>query len=283
MINTPNGRHRVRLAGEGHPLLVVPGGPGFGATYLVESVTELLADSHRLVFIDQRGTGGSPVGDGGLSIEAYVEDTAAIADELGIDRFDIMGHSFGGLQTMLVTVAYRDRVRRTILIDGDAPTRHLFQSAFGPGTPIYERTRPEDLEEMAAITAVPEWMFDQERLERWIVLEFRPFYKDPSMSARVPHDFDGERHNQWRITSTTIRSALGDWDITPLLPTVTNPVLLVYCRDSILGPDIPATYDKLLPNSRLVWVDGGHTPPAEDPEAFASAVRSFFEPGTVIA
>jgi len=283
MVDTPNGTHRVRLAGEGRPLLVVPGGPGFGATYLVESVTELLGDRHRLVFIDQRGAGRSPVGTGDLSIEAYVEDAAAIADELGIGHFDIMGHSFGGLQTMFVAATYPTRVDRVILIDGDAPTRNLFEAAFAPGTPIYQRTRPEDVEEKAAIMAAPDWMFDQKQLDRWVILEFRAFYKDPSMSAMVPHDFDGEMHNQWRATSSAVRSALGDWDITPLLPSVASPVLLVYCRDSILGSEIPATYDKLLPNSRLVWVEGGHTPPAEDPLAFASAVRSFFASGTAVA
>ncbi len=275
MVDTPNGTHRVRVAGEGPPLLVVPGGPGFGATYLIESVGGLLGDCRRLVFVDQRGAGGSPVGNGDLSIEAYVDDTVAIADELGIERFDIMGHSFGGLQTMLVAAKNGNRVDRVILIDGDAPTCRLFKAGFAPGTPIHERTRPEDLEEQAAITAAPDWMFDQDKLNRWIILEFRPFYEDPSTSARIPHDFTGARHNQWKITSSTVRSALGDWDITPLLPAVTNPVLLVYCRDSILGPDVPATYHDLLPNSHLVWVDGGHDPPAEDPEAFGAAARSF--------
>lgn len=256
-------------------MLVVPGGPGFGATYLIQSVGELLGDYRRIVFVDQRGAGGSPVGNGGLGIESYVDDIVAIADELGIELFDIMGHSFGRLQTMLVAAHYGNRVDRVILIDGDAPTRRLFEAAFAPGTPIHARTRPEDLAEKAAITAAPDWMFDQAKLDRWIILEFRPFYTDPSTSARIPHDLNGARHNQWKITSSKVRTALGDWDITPLLPAVSNPVLLIYCRDSILGPDVPATYHQLLPNSHLVWVDGGHDPPAEDPEAFAVAARNF--------
>ena len=78
-IDTPNGPHRVRLSGDGPPLLVIPGGPGFGTTYLVNSLTELLGDTHQLVCIDQRGAGGSPVGSGDLSIDASVEDTAAVA------------------------------------------------------------------------------------------------------------------------------------------------------------------------------------------------------------
>lgn len=265
LLDIANGVHCARLTGEGPPLLVIPGGPGFGAIYLVESVTALLGDSHSLVFVDQRGTGGSPVGDAPLSIEAYVQDTAAVAVALGIDRFDIMGHSFGGLQAMLVAAAFPDLVRRIVLMDGDAPTKSLFKSALAPGTPIYQRTLSEDIAEKAAITASPDWMFDQEQLDRWMILEFRPFYTDPSMSARIPHDFNGERYNQWRITSEAVRASLGEWDIRPLLPAISAPVLLVNCRDSILGTAIPHRYEELLPDVRLVWVDGGHTPPSEDP------------------
>ena len=175
---------------------MIPGGPGFGATYLVESITELLGDSRQLVFIDQRAAGGSPVGSGDLSIDAYVEDTAAVADAFGIERFDIMGHSFGGLQTILVAAAFPDRIDRIILIDGDAPTKRLLTSAFAPGTAIHRRTRAEDVSEQASIAATEDWMFDEEQLDRWIILEFRPYYSEPTVSARIPHDFDGTRYNQ---------------------------------------------------------------------------------------
>jgi pimeloyl-ACP methyl ester carboxylesterase len=115
-------------------------------------------------------------------------------------------------------------------------------------------------------------MYDQTRLDRWLILECRAYFKDPSMSARVPHDFDGARYKQWKITDPAIRASLGDWDITPLLPMIEAPVLPIYARESILGFDVPATYEHLLPDAQLVWVNGGHTPPAEDPGAFAAPV-----------
>jgi pimeloyl-ACP methyl ester carboxylesterase len=143
--------------------------------------------------------------------------------------------------------------------------------------PINQRTRPEDLAEKASITAATDWMFDQESLDRWMILEFRALYTDPSTSATIPHDFDGTRYNQWKVTEPTIRASLGEWDVTSILPSIDAPVLLVYCRESILGLEVPATYERLMPDARLVWVDGGHTPPAEDPDAFAAAVRSFLK------
>jgi pimeloyl-ACP methyl ester carboxylesterase len=280
MLDTSNGVHRVRLAGLGPPLLVIPGMPGIGATYLVEDVTALLGESHRLVFIDQRGAGKSPVGQRPLTIEAYVEDVAAVADALAIEEFNIMGHSFGGLQTTYVAAAYPDRIRRIILLDSAAPTRELSHSAFAPGTAIHRRTRTEDTEEKASITASPNWMHDQKKLDRWLILEFRAFYSDPTTSATLPHDIDGDMYHQWRITEKAVGKSLGNWDITPLLPSIQAPVLLINCRESILGTDIPHVYEDLLPNVQLVWVKGGHTPPTEDPTAFASAVEAFFNSET---
>jgi pimeloyl-ACP methyl ester carboxylesterase len=118
-------------------------------------------------------------------------------------------------------------------------------------------------------------MSDQAQLDRFIILKFLAFYTDPSMSARVPHDFDGARYNQWKITESAIRASLGDRDITPLLPMIEAPVLPIYGRESILGFDVPATYEHLLPDAQLVWVNGGHTPPAEDPGVIAAAALIF--------
>jgi len=274
-INTPNGSHRVRIAGTGPPLLVIPGGPGFGATYLIESVTEALGDHHQLVFIDQRGTGRSPVGRGDLTMEAYVEDIVAIAIALDLEQFDLMGHSFGGLQTMYVAAAHSGRVRRIVLLDGVAPSRPLHGAALAPGTAIHARSRPEDAAEQASISADADWMFDQEKLNRWIVLEFRSWYSDPTTSSKIPHDFDGAMYQQWQRTQPLVYRALGDCDIAGALPSIGIPTLLVYCRESILGRDVPETYNRLLPNSALVWVGGGHDPAFEDPAAFAAAVLSF--------
>ena len=53
-VKTPNGTHRVRTAGSGFPLLVVQGGPGLRAKYLVWSLGDLLATTCSLIFLDQR-------------------------------------------------------------------------------------------------------------------------------------------------------------------------------------------------------------------------------------
>lgn len=276
MVDTPNGAHRIRTTGSGFPLLVVPGGPGYGARYLIWSLGDLLGQTCSLIFLDQRGTGGSPVGVGDLSIDAYASDMAAVLDGLGIDRTDIYAHSFGALQTVLFAAQFPDRVRRIVIEEGMPPSAQLRAEAFGPGTPIETRRTPSDLDEVAEIQEDPEWMFDHDKLLRWADVDYRWMYANPSTSAQVPIDMDGNGYFQFRATEAAVNTALGnDYDLTPQVSAVFSETLLVCARDSILGTVVAEAYESLLPQSELVWLEGGHLPSAEDPKEFQPLVTSF--------
>ncbi|MEA2001037.1 MAG: alpha/beta hydrolase [Actinomycetota bacterium] len=275
MVDTPNGPHMVRSVGSGSPMMVVPGGPGWGADYMIDSLSEALAGAHRLVFVDQRGTGASPVGIGPLTADAFIQDMAAIADRLGIDELDVLGHSFGGLQVLMFAIAYPDRVGQIVIADGDPPTRGLWERASASGSPFDQRTRPEDIAEMAAVTADPDWMADQALLDRYLVAAYRPLYASPTVATTIRHGMDGKRFTQLQLTTQAVRDELGAWDITAQLTNVSAPVLLVYCRESIHGTATAESLRGALPNSKLIWVEGGHAPFIEDPSAFTSAVNAF--------
>jgi proline iminopeptidase len=51
----------VREIGEGHPILVLHGGPDFDHSYLLPEM-DRLAESRRLLYYDQRGRGRSAAG-----------------------------------------------------------------------------------------------------------------------------------------------------------------------------------------------------------------------------
>ena len=275
-IETPNGPHLVRTAGRGPELLVLPGGPGWGAEYLLESVTRLLGDRHRLIFVDQRGTGSSPVGTGPLMADAYVADVAAIADQLGLGSFDILGHSFGGLQALLFAIAHPERIDRMVLVEADAPRRALWEKLSEPGSPWAQRTLAADTATVAAITAEPDWMSDQDLVDSYLVAAYRPMYVDPAIAEQIRHGMNGARLTQMESTTKAVRTSLGAWDLTADLPALTVPTLLVFCHQSIFGPEGAEELHSLLPDSDLVWVAGGHAPFIEDPDAFGAVVEAFF-------
>ena len=276
MLDTPNGVHHVRTVGSGFPLMVIPGGPALGAGYLVWSLRGILSPSCSLMFLDQRGSGDSPVGTGPLTVEAFAADMAGVLDSAGIEKTDLFAHSFGALQTILFAAQFPDRVRRIVLSEAMPPIAHLTAKAFGPGTPRDLRREQADDDGIARLRADPRWMFDEDKLKRWVAMEYRWMYLDPSMSERIPVEMDGDGYLQFKETEAAVNAALGnDYDFTSHISSINSETLLIYTSDSILGTAAANTYHELLPRSELTWLEGGHLPSAEDPDAFESAVTSF--------
>ena len=77
-----------------------------------------LRQSRRAVAVDLRGHGRSePPSDGRYSIEAHGRDVAAVADALGLDRFALVGHSFGAGVALAYAAMEPARVTHLLLAD----------------------------------------------------------------------------------------------------------------------------------------------------------------------
>ena len=90
----------VRGAGPGLPLMVLNGGPGVAHDYmLVSDVWDNLARRRRVVFYDQRGTGRSAVlaPRQTCTLADQIADLDALRARLGIERMDVLGHSWAAI------------------------------------------------------------------------------------------------------------------------------------------------------------------------------------------
>lgn len=87
---------------------------------------EHLRNNRRSVAFDLRGHGcSSPPTDGDYSIESQAEDIAAVADSSGIDRFVLVGHSFGGTVAIAYAGAHPERVAGLLLADPSGDARRV--------------------------------------------------------------------------------------------------------------------------------------------------------------
>src|SRR4029453_17346152 len=87
------------LGGDGLPLIVLHGGPGLDHPHL-RPWLDPLAHSFRVVYLDERGQGRSErVDPTTLSLEIFARDVDLIAEALELDRFALLGHSFGAIIT----------------------------------------------------------------------------------------------------------------------------------------------------------------------------------------
>ena len=90
------GRLRVDDGGRGGlPVLLIHGNGGNRTQWKAQ--LEHLRATRRAVAFDLRGMGESePAGDADYSVAGFSQDVAVVADTLGLDRFVLVGHSYGG-------------------------------------------------------------------------------------------------------------------------------------------------------------------------------------------
>ena len=87
----------VEQLGGGFPVIVLHGGPGLDHQEF-RPYLDPLAVQYRLVYVDQRGQGRSEgVDPAALSLDRFARDVDLLARALGLDRFAVLGHSFGAI------------------------------------------------------------------------------------------------------------------------------------------------------------------------------------------
>jgi pimeloyl-ACP methyl ester carboxylesterase len=115
-VHTPAGRVHVLVGGRGEGTLLFV--PGMGAS--AGDFTELLAQlarRHRVVAIDLPGSGLSdPVAFKGHPGRCWNQVILGVADQLGITKFDLVGHSLGGLAVGGFAIAHQERVGKLVLL-----------------------------------------------------------------------------------------------------------------------------------------------------------------------
>jgi pimeloyl-ACP methyl ester carboxylesterase len=106
-------RLNVTVWGDGEPAVFVHGSFGWGTETWEEQ--RPLADSYRLLLVDRRGFGGS-ARNGRVDFERDAEDVAGL---LG-DGAHVVGHSYGGLVSLLAAAQRPDAVRSLTVIEPPA-------------------------------------------------------------------------------------------------------------------------------------------------------------------
>lgn len=247
------------------PALVLIHGLG-GAKEDFEGHIDTLAEKGwRVVAFDLPGHGASARSSStsAYSLDAFADDTLAVADSFHLDRFHLLGHSAGGMVARRVALAHPERVASLILVD----TTHGPLPGLDPA-----------LAEAAAWIALNPGM---EELRR------RMTERDPLgtpahqrlMSERPGYEEFNER--KWAALSPEMYAALvvemaTQPDQLQDLGRITCPTLVMVGEQDTLLIDDALRMAEAIPGARLVVVsDAGHAPQLETPDAFAREVQVF--------
>ncbi|WP_235480726.1 alpha/beta fold hydrolase [Agromyces sp. Leaf222] len=243
------------------PALVVPGGPCRGVDYL-EDLAGVGAE-RQLVVLHPRGTPTSGGRSNGWWADA--DDLIALADHLGLDRFDVIGHSAGSRLVLAASARFPDRLRRLALI---TPAAAWLTDAAWDGDAIGgRRGDPAVIAALESLTGAQP--VDQRQWDAARAVEAPAGYAHWTARERTHSTVGGRELAAVEAWFTGIP----DDAVTRILASPRIPTLVIAGDADILSGVAPvAAYAEALGAELRMIPDCGHYPWVEQPEAFRAAL-----------
>jgi class 3 adenylate cyclase len=217
---------------------------------------ERLAQGRMVIKYDRGGSGLSDRNVTDFSLEAALLEIDAVADSLGLRRFDLLGNYAGGFAGIRYATLHVDRVRRLIL-----------WSAFGALSDI-----PPGAMALAGV-ADKDWLYFTEAIA-------------PSLLG-WPEGKESREYAAFARECMTPElymasiEAVREWDVSGDCPQVTCPTLVLHRRQVLVPPlEAARRLASMIPSARLVVLEGASREVyIGDSEAVARAIDEFLGAG----
>ncbi|MCA1726936.1 MAG: alpha/beta fold hydrolase [Actinobacteria bacterium] len=263
----------IEERGSGFPIVLLHGGPGLDHHEFGDYL-DPLADEFRLVFVDQRSQGRSDLAlEHTWRIENMAEDVVHLAWALELDRYAVLGHSFGAFVALQNAVDFPGMASATIVSSGVASARHLVAVDRN-----LARFEPEEMRQRVKAS------WDRERSARThadvasILADQMPFHFADPLDPRIG---DYERRSAGARYAPDVLRAFaergGAIEVEDRLPHVLQPLLVLAGRhDRACTVEAAEAITAGPPHAELVVFEhGAHMTFVEENRAYLDAVRRF--------
>lgn len=220
---------------------------------------------HQLVRYDERGTGLSDRAVADLSLDAFVSDLEAVVDAAQIDQFPLLGISQGGPVAIAYAVRNPEKVSHLILF-----------GSFAAGWK--KSSLPADVLEkrFAQVSLIRQGWGSKNPAFRqfWTTLCIPDGHPDETASFNELQKASASAENAARIFE-----AIGDFDVSDLLPELEVPVLILHSREDATVPfEEGRRLASAMRNARFVTLESrDHILLSHEPswQRFVREVRNF--------
>ena len=269
---------------DGEPILFLHGFPESHRTWRYQ--LDALADRYRVLAPDQRGFAASdkPEGVENYETDRIVADVMALADALGLDKFTLAGHDWGGAVAWMAALTHPVRVKRLIIVNAPHPLifqKSLIDDPAQREASQYIRFFRSPAAE-AAITAMgPEGFLDRVLLShadgtRLTAEDRRHYVDDWSQPGVITTMLNWYRASKIVVPEPGEEASAPLWTHAPF-PKLKMPVLVVWgLKDSALLPVQLDGLHEQVEDLRLVTSPAaGHFITWEEPGTVTGAIRDF--------
>lgn len=245
-----------------------------------------LSRDYRVFAPDQRGFARSskPVGVENYTLDKPIADLIALADAVGVEKFTLVGHDWGGAIAWGAALKHPERIERLAIVNAPHPL-------------IFQRSTFDDMGQRKASQYIR--AFRVPGMENYIAGDLDNFF-DKTFKGHFDLDFSPEEKAayidewsqpgaieamlNWYRAATIIVPAMDETPERPAyldapFPVLKMPVLVVWgMKDKALTPSQLEGLDEVVADLRLVCVaDAGHFITWEKPEAVTRALREFLD------
>jgi poly(3-hydroxyalkanoate) depolymerase len=249
-------RVAVRDGTPGRPPLLLCNGIG-ASLELFQPFVDALDPLRPVIRFDMPGIGGSPAPVFPYHLATSAALLAGLLDQLGYQRADVLGISWGGGLAQQFALSRPDRVRRLVLVATGTGALMV------PGNPrvLLRMLTPRRHRDPGYAASIAGELYGGSARD------------DPALARDLLHATT--RLGPARGYFYQLISCIG-WTSLPRLPKLRPPALILAGDDDPIIPLVNARImDRLIPRSQLHVYHGGHLELAAHPERIAPVVEAF--------
>lgn len=284
-------------------LLYLHGGPGASCLDFVNQA-KALSRKMKVVIFDQLGVLRSDgIAENEIySMEYQIEMVEEMRKILGIEKWSVLGHSYGGMLAVLYASACPDSVHKIILecpslwfedsarSTAEYLSEHIHSLNDGEAVKLWEKVRFADYQDKTEVvwdlSALLGYVTDMELrfYLHGITLEEYEMSMDTTDIANEMWS-KGEQHLKKLLETPAAGSAqkrvLMTDDLLPLIPKIASPMLLINGKydPACTKHQIEYIMNSAQDVTRAVFEDSGHFPRLEEAEKYTNTVLSFLDRG----
>lgn len=267
----------VSVHGSGKYLLVLHGGPGLNHSYFLPHLAALEKD-FTVVYYDQRACGRSAIpSPDSITLKFLAGDIEAIRNALGVNKLNILAHSWGAVLATYYAAEYPGHIDNLIFSNPALLSRAFDDQA---AMLMKQRTTAPDSTDRAKILASGN--LDQKAYEDLFKISFRASAYDPRVMSKLnlnlPTNFKEASAALFTGLMKDPAVATDFYEVLPVLEKHDARVLIIAGVADIMPVPAMDRLQKQLPRSKtIVFQRSGHFPFVEETMRYVEVVSSFLK------
>ncbi len=237
----------IRIEGEGDPFLILHGW-GVGKSSW-ENIQNILSKHFKVIVFDFPGFGSSGPIPSVWDVQKFSDFALELAEKLNLEKFYLLGQSFGGRVAIKLANQRGQRIKKLILVDsaGIKPKKNIKDLIASFLAKIFKKI---------------EWLPGYASFRRF-------FYRAIIKKTDYLEAKGTKKESYLRVIKE---------DLTPQLGKINLKTLIVWGKFDKITPLKDAyLMEKKIRNSKLAIIDCGHRPHQESPDYLAKIIIEFIK------